>query len=74
MDELTEVEFVAWIQDITTRKVFKLLEKKIKEIQRNLGTGGTLNASSPWETLTNTAKEVGKIEGIQEIFDLDVYK
>jgi len=53
-----------------TIEVFKRLENRIKEIEGNLGTGGTLNRSSAIETLANTSAEVGRIEGIREILDL----
>ena len=63
-------KFLGWRQDPMTIEVFKHLEKRIKEIEEDLGTGGGLNHSSATETLANTAREVGKIEGIREIFDL----
>lgn len=72
MDNLTKEQYIGWKQDPTTIKVFQQLEKRIVEIQENLGTGGTLNRSSAIETLANTTHEIGKIEGIREIFDMEV--
>ena len=74
MDELTEKEYVDWLQTHTTRKVFRKLEEKIKEIEENMGTGGTINRSDANETLANSCWEAGKIEGIREIFNMDVWK
>ena len=73
MDELTESEFVAWLQDATTRKVIKMNEKKIADIQENLGTGGTLDHSSAIVTLANTSESVGKIDGLKKSFELELF-
>ena len=62
--------YLGWQRDPMTIEVFKRLEKRITEIEGILGTGGTLNHSSATETLANTAREVGRIEGIREIFTL----
>lgn len=72
MEELTSKEILLWRQETITRKVFARLEQKISEIQEILGTGGTLNRSSADETLANTAHEVGRIEGINEILNLGI--
>jgi len=69
---LTQAQLDGWKIDPVTIMVFKKLEEKIAQIKDNLGTGGSLNCSSSTETLGNTAREVGKIEGISEIFDLEV--
>ena len=74
MNELSIEELDAWRQDILTRKVFRKLDERIAEIQEILGDGGTLNHSSAIETLANTARAVGQIEGIREVFQLQGIK
>ena len=56
--------FLGWRQDPMTIEAFKHLEKRIAEIEEGLGS------ESASGTLANTAREVGRIEGIREIFDL----
>lgn len=72
MNDLPQESYLGWQRDPMTIKVFLRLEAKIKEIEENLGSGGTLNHSSTSETLANTAREVGRIEGIREIFNLEI--
>ena len=72
MTELTREIYTAWKQQADTMLVFRKIDQRIKEIQEGMGTGGTLTHSSATETLANTAREVGRIEGLSEIFDLDI--
>ncbi len=68
---LTAEEYEAWSQDPLTRKVLKQLEQKILMIEEDLGQGKTLDEDSAESTLGHTARLVGKIEGINEIFRID---
>ena len=72
MELITKEEYEGWQQDSVTRKVLKQLEYKIVLIQAELGQGKTLDEDSAESTLAGTAKAVGKIEGINEIFKIDI--
>lgn len=69
---MAKEHFLGWKQDPMTIKVFQRLEKRIKEIEEGLGSGGSINRSSATETLANSCWEAGKIEGIREIFNLEI--
>ena len=72
MNDLPQESYLGWKQDPITIKVFQRLEKRIKEIEEGLGSGGTLDHESATVTLANTAREVGRIEEIREILDLEI--
>lgn len=72
MEPITKEEYEGWSQDPVTRKVLKQLENKLLGLTSELSTGKTLNEDSAESTLAATAKAVGKIEGINEIFKIDV--
>jgi len=70
MPEIPQSDIDGWKILPLTQEVFKRLKARIAEIEDNLGSGATLNSSSAEETLANTAREVGRIEGIKEIFEI----
>ena len=57
-------------QDTITRKILTQLETKIETIKHDLAQGKTLDEDSAESTLGHTARLVGKIEGINEIFKI----
>lgn len=71
MEPITDEEYEGWSQDPVTKKVFKRLELTMDNIRRIIGAGGTLDEDSAEATLGRTARLVGKIEGINEIFNVD---
>lgn len=72
MEPITKEEYESWAQDSVTRKVIIQLELKILNIEQQLAQGKTLNEDSAESTLAATAKAIGKIEGINEIFKIDI--
>ena len=73
MEPITKEEYESWVQDPITRKVLKQLEDKISGITSDLGTGRTLDEDNAEATLSRTARLVGKIEGINEIFNVVLF-
>ena len=72
MREITNGEFLGWKQDPITMQVFKKLQNHIQEIESFIGHGGTLDYSSGSKTAIATAHEIGKIRGIETIFELEI--
>ena len=70
MQPIKQADIDSWKILPITQEVFKRLKAKIAEIEGDLGSGSTLNASSSTETLANTAREIGRIEGMKEIFEI----
>lgn len=72
MELITKEEYEDWSQHPVTRKVLKQLEDKILFLKTDFSIGKTLDEDSFAHTTILTAKAVGKIEGINEIFKIDV--
>lgn len=72
MEPITKEEYEGWLQDPVTKKVVKQFENKSSNIQQDLALGMTLDEDCADRTAILTAKAVGKIEGINEIFKIDV--
>lgn len=64
-------EFQAWKRDLTTQKVFSLLEDERKAAVKILSEGNTLMPDAG-RTAVETARFVGIIFAIDSILDMEV--
>jgi hypothetical protein len=54
-----------------TKKVRHRIQQKIEETRDRLGDGFTVYMGNSDKTAMNTAKETGRIEGLEFIFNLE---
>ena len=73
-DEITQAEINEWKQLPVTKFVFGRFRAIIAEIEHEMGMGRTLNRSSETETLANTSEAVGRIDGIKEVLEAQIYE
>jgi len=63
-------QFQEWKSNPTTVEIFKELEKVRDDIKDALCSGQTLNSSSS-ETISNTARLIGNLEGINQLLNIN---
>ena len=68
---LTKNELVDWLLHPVTKKVRHKIEAEVVETQARMGDGYTLDFDNVDRTAILTAREVGKIEGLEFIFNME---
>ena len=68
---LTKDDLVGWFMNPVTKKVRHRIQQKIEETRNRLGDGFTVYMGNSDKTAMNTAKETGRIEGLEFIFNLE---
>lgn len=63
-----------WKDNPTTRKVMYLLECEMSEVQDRMSKGGTVAYGDAEKTAMLQSHDVGYLEGIKQIFDLEGVK
>lgn len=71
-DPLTADEFQAWKHQNTSQKVFFLLSEAKQMMIDGMTLGGTLRFDNADQTAQMTARQVGVIEGINKILEMEV--
>jgi len=72
--EISKDDFLQWMDDRVSRAFIAAIRERIKDLYIATGNGTTLDSSNANSTLAETAKNVGKIEVLQEILDIDIIK
>jgi len=68
---LTKDELVEWHLNPITQKIKLIVKEQLKDVHSKLGNGWTLHRGSIEKTALETAEMVGKIEGLEFIFNLE---
>ena len=71
LEVLTKDDLVGWFMHPVTKKVRHKIEQEIARIQYEMGRGFTVYSESSDKTAMKTAREVGKIEGLDFVFDIE---
>ena len=71
LEVLTKDDLVEWFLHPATKKIRYKIEKEISQSQGRLGNGFTLYLDSLNKTSLRTAKEVGYVEGLQFLFNIE---
>jgi hypothetical protein len=67
---ISEEEFSEWLHNSTTRKVLAIMTELKTAYERQLIQGGTVTIDSVERTALLTATITGKIQGINELLEL----
>ena len=73
-NQITSNEFLDWTSQRVTQAFLAAINGRIKELFIEIGNGRTLDVANSSVTQAETARLVGKIEGLQEVLDLDIVK
>ena len=68
---LTKDDLVAWFMNPITKKVRHRIQQKIEETRDRLSDGFTVYMGNSDKTSMYTAKETGRIEGLEFIFNIE---
>ena len=68
---LTKDDLVGWFMNPITKKVRHRIQQKIEETKNRLGDGFTVYMGNSDKTAMCTAKETGRIEGLEFIFNIE---
>ena len=68
---LTQDDLVGWFLNPITKKIRYKIEQEIIECRSKLADGWTLSTSNAEKTAILTAREVGKVEGLGFIFNIE---
>jgi len=71
LEVLTKDDLVGWFMNPVTKKVRHKIEQEIANISREMALGFTLYLDSSDKTSMRTAREVGKIEGLEFLFNIE---
>jgi len=71
LEVLTKDDLVGWFMNPVTKKIRYKIEQEIARITVEMGHGFTLYLDNGDKTAMRTAREVGKIEGLEFIFDIE---
>jgi len=71
VEVLSKDDLVEWFMHPITKKVRYKIEQTLLQAKGNLGAGWTLNLTSVEETAMRTARDVGYIEGLEFIFNIE---
>ena len=71
LEVLTKDDLVGWFMNPVTKKIRYKIEQEIANISREMSLGFTLYLDSCDKTSMRTAREAGKIEGLQFLFDIE---
>ena len=71
VEVLTKDDLVGWFLNPITKKVRHKIEREIASISRDMALGFTLYLDGCDKTSMKTAREVGKIEGLEFIFNIE---
>ena len=74
MEQLRPEDFHEWQQNPVTQYYFSQITAKIIEKMKYVGGGGTYNEENVYQTAMQTAKEIGAIEALQEVLDIEFIK
>jgi len=67
---MNKEQFQEWKSNPTTVEIFKELEQVRDDIKDALCSGQTLNSSSS-EMISNTARLIGNLEGINQLLNIN---
>ena len=68
---LTKDDLVGWFMNPVTKKVRYKIDEQITECRSKLADGWTLSTGNAEKTAILTAREVGKIEGLEFLFSIE---
>ena len=71
LEVLTKDDLVDWFLHPVTKKVRFKIEKEIEESRNKLADGWALDLDDIGRTAILTAREVGRIEGLKVLFDIE---
>ena len=71
LEVLTKDDLVEWFLHPATKKVRFKVKQEIQSAKERLGDGWTLELESVEGTALRTAKEVGYVEGLEFIFNIE---
>lgn len=71
LEGLSKDDLVEWFMHPITKKVRYKIEKNLLQVKGRMGEGWTLNVNSIEETAMRTARDVGYIEGLEFIFNIE---
>ena len=71
LEVLTKDDLVGWFLHPATKKVRYKVEQEIEACRSRLADGWTLSLGSAEKTSMLTARDVGKIEGLRFLFELE---
>ncbi len=71
LEVLTKDDLVEWFLHPATKKIRFKVEQEIQNAKDRLGSGYTLELDSIEETVLRTSKEVGYVEGLEFIFNIE---
>jgi len=71
---ISEEDFHEWMQHPITQAYFREVNQKIKDLILSFKDGATVNKDNADYTVQETNKIIGKIEGLQEILDIELEK
>ena len=65
-------DVIDWLESPVTLAYFEGVKFKVRELEKALGRGTTLNDDNPHSTIVATAKMIGQIEGHKDDIDVDI--
>ncbi len=71
---INEEDFLEWMQHPITQSYFREVQQKVKDLILSFKDGATVNKENADFTVQETNKIIGKIEGLQEILDIELIK
>ena len=71
VEVLTKDDLVGWFMHPITKKIRHKVEQEIARIKAEMCWGFTLHLENAEKTAMKTAREVGKIEGLDFIFNIE---
>ena len=71
LEVLTKDDLIDWLMHPATKKVRFKVEQEIQRSKNIMGDGYTLDLDNVGRTAILTAREVGKIEGLDFIFNIE---
>ena len=67
--DLTKDQLAEWKSNLSTREIFKILNKDLQEMKNSLLQEGTLSRESVEATAINTAHLLGEIRGLEHVLN-----
>ena len=71
LEVLTKDDLVGWFMNPATKKVRFKVEQEIEACRNRLADGWTLDLEDIGHTAVLTAREIGKVEGLKFLFELE---
>ena len=72
IDEISKEFMLEWLQHPVTKKVIKELSQAREDFRQVLTEGGMLDMTSTEKTALQTARTVGRIEGLNLLLEIDI--